>query len=379
MGTHADSAGRTVKAQESAWVQEPRDDQGASLVRAGSDEGWGTYGVGDTVKVRFAHGIAKPQVSRYLFTVLARGLRSAAVQGSPSFSTRFTSALVPNAQIRAVRFTGTGYETGGEFGADLRTEDRALDVALTTDRDRYQPGERVTVTVSTRTRDGQPTSASVFVRAVDEKLFAMGAASMDDPLGELYASTGSGLVATGWSHGSPLGDEGDGKGDDAAAATRPAAAGRTSATGWWPGSSPPGADGRATVSFDLSDDLTSWRVVGSAITTGLQAGVGHVHVPVGLPFFAEVVVAPEYLAVDRPAVRLRAYGSALRDGDPVRFTVTSGTVPLAAVTADATAFEAVEVELPAMPVGHAPPAGHGDDPGAHAGPQRHHHADASRW
>ena len=349
LGTHADAAGRTVTAQESAWSSEPRDDQGASLVRAGSDESWGTYGVGDTVKVRFAHGIANPEVSRYLFTVLARGLRSAAVQGSPSFSTRFTSALVPNAQIRAVRFTGTGYEIGGEFGADLRIEDRALDVTLTTDRDRYQPGERVTVTVSTRTATGRPTSASVFVRAVDEKLFAMGAASMDDPLGELYASTGSGLVATGWSHASPLGGRGRRQGrHDAAAA--PAA--REDFRDWLVARLvTTGADGRATVSFDLSDDLTSWRVVGSAITTGLQAGVGHVHVPVGLPFFAEVVVAPEYLAVDRPAVRLRAYGSALRAGDPVRFTVTSDTVPLAAVTADATAFEAVEVELPAMPVG----------------------------
>jgi hypothetical protein len=347
LGTHADPAGRTIKAQEFAWAREPRDDPGASLVRAGSDEGWGSYSVGDTVKVRFTHGIPNPEVSRYLFTVLARGLRSAAVQGSPTYSTRFTSALVPNAHIRAVRFTGTGYETGGEFGADLRVEDRALDVTLTADRDRYQPGDRVTVTVSTRSATGQPTSASVFVRAVDEKLFAMGAANMDDPLGELYQSTGSGLVATGWSHASPIGDDGDGKGD-----TTGGGGDREDFRDWLVARLvTTGADGRAIVTFDLSDDLTSWRVVGSAITTGSTAGVGHVHVPVGLPFFTEVVVAPEYLAVDRPAIRLRAYGSALRAGDPVRFTVTSGTVPLAAVTADSTAFEAVEVELPAMPVG----------------------------
>ena len=240
IGTHADPAGRTVQAQESAWTTESRDDQGARLVGAGTDEGWGTYGVGDTVKVRFAYGTSNPEVSRYLFAVLARGLRTVSVQGSPSFATRFTSSLVPNAQIRAVRFTGTGYEIGGTFGADLRVEDRSLDVSLTTDRDRYQPGERVTVTVITRNAIGRPTPASVFVRAVDEKLFAMGAANMDDPLGELYGSTGSGLVATGWSHGSPIGDEGDGKDTGGArVVTRPAAAARTSATGWWPSSSPP--------------------------------------------------------------------------------------------------------------------------------------------
>ncbi|MDQ1324094.1 MAG: hypothetical protein QG587_1430, partial [Chloroflexota bacterium] len=353
IGTHVDPAGRKIQAQESAWATESRDDQGARLIGAGADEGWGTYGVGDKVRIRFAHGTSNPEVSRYLFAVLARGLRAVSVQASPSFATRFTSSLVPNAQIRGVRFTGTGYESGGEFGAALRTEDRALDVALTTDRDRYQPGERATVTVTTRTPAGQPTPASVFVRAVDEKLFAMGIANVDDPLGELYGSTDSGLIVTGWSHGGPFVDEGGGKdtmgGGEGGDTT---GGGREDFRDWLVAKLvTTGADGRATVSFDLSDDLTSWRVVGSAITTGLQAGVGHVQVPVGLPFFAEVVVAPEYLAVDRPAIRLRAYGSALRAGDPVRFTVTSSTVPLAAVTADSTAFEPVEVELPAMPVG----------------------------
>ena len=193
---------------------------------------------------------------------------------------------------------------------------------MTAERDRYEPGDRVTVSVLTRTATGQPTSASVFVRAVDEKLFAMGAANMDDPLGELYASVDSGLIASGWSHGGPLGDEGGGKDTGVAAATT--GGGREDFRDWLVARLvTTGEDGRATVSFDLSDDLTSWRIVGSAITTGLQAGVGQVHVPVGLPFFAEVVVAPEYLAVDRPAVRLRAYGSALRAGDPVRFTMTS--------------------------------------------------------
>ena len=351
IGTHTDAAGRTVTMQGSAWTSEQRDDQGASLVRAGSVESWGTYGVGDTVKVRFANGITKPQVSRYLFAVLARGLRSAAVQGSPSFSARFTSGLIPNARIMGVRFTGTGYEVSGGFSADLRVEDRTLDVALTTDRDRYQPGDRVTVTVSTRSATGQPTSASVFVRAVDEKLFAMGAANVDDPLAELYQSTGSGLVATGWSHGSPLADDGDGK-DTGGGGGDTTGGGREDFRDWLVAKLvTTGSDGRATVSFDLSDDLTSWRVVASAITTGLKAGVGQVRVPVGLPFFAEVVVAPEYLAADRPAVRLRAYGSALGNGDQVRFTVTSDTVPLAAVSADAMAFEAVEVGLPTMPVG----------------------------
>ena len=369
IGTHADAAGRTVTTQESAWASEPRDDQGASLVRAGSDESWGTYGVGDTVRVRFANGITKPQVSRYLFTVLARGLRSAAVQGSPSFSTRFTSALVPNAHIRAVRFTGIGYEIGGEFGADLRVEDRALDVTLTADRDRYQPGDRVTVTVSTRSATGQPTSASVFVRAVDEKLFAMGAANMDDPLGELYESTGSGLVATGWSHASPIADDGDGKGD-----TTGGGGDREDFRDWLVAKLvTTGADGRAIVSFDLSDDLTSWRVVGSAITTGLTGGCRPRPCPGGAAVLRRGrrgAGVPGRRPARRPAPGLRV-SAARRGPGPVHGHVVHGAARCGDGRLDG--VRAGRGGAPGHAGRHASPAGHGDRPGAHAGPQRHHH------
>ncbi len=349
IATHGDDAGRVVTAGANARTAGWNDEweSGPSLVRPGTDESWGEYEVGDTVLARFTEGRNDAEVSRYLFTVMARGLRSAEVQRGATFRAPFTRALVPDATIRGVRFTGNGYVTAS-FGARLRLDRRALDVRLSTDAASYRPGERVTATIETRSRTGAPVAASVFVRAVDEKLFAMGAASADDPLPELYESTGSGQLATGWSHANPMDDGGDGKGDT----TGGGGDGREDFRDWLVAKLVhTGSDGRATLAFDLSDDLTSWRVVGSAVTADLRAGVGQVKVPVSLPFFVEVVVAPEYLAVDRPAIRVRAYGAALHEREPVRFTVSSGTVPLASITLDATAFEAVEVQLPSMPAG----------------------------
>ena len=64
--------------------------------------------------------------------------------------------------------------------------------------------------------------------------------------------------------------------------------------------------------------------------------------PVGLPFFVEPSLAPEYLIGDRPSVRLRAFGSDLHAGDAVTFTVASDSLGMAATTVSGRAFEPVD-------------------------------------
>ena len=111
------------------------------------------------------------------------------------------------------------------------------------------------------------------------------------------------------------------------------------------------AQGRARVSFKLSDDLTSWHVSADAMTSVPEAGSGFILVPVGLPFFVEATMAPEYLVTDQPIIRLRAYGSGLSEGDPVTFTVTSASLGLPKTTIRGTAFEDVAVPLPKLTLG----------------------------
>ena len=82
-----------------------------------------------------------------------------------------------------------------------------------------------------------------------------------------------------------------------------------------------GADGRGSVTFRLSADLTSWHVSASAIGAGLEAGTGSTLIPVGLPFFVDASIAPEYLLADRPAIQIRGFGTALDAADRVTFTV----------------------------------------------------------
>jgi uncharacterized protein YfaS (alpha-2-macroglobulin family) len=111
------------------------------------------------------------------------------------------------------------------------------------------------------------------------------------------------------------------------------------------------AAGRARISFKLADDLTSWHVSASATTSLPEAGAGSILIPVGLPFFVEATLAPEYLAGDRPTLRIRAYGSDLLPGDRVTYTVTSKSLGMPATIVRGSAFDDVEVPLPVLSTG----------------------------
>ena len=313
----------------------------------GPDGAWLQYGIGDEMRFTMLDGYGAYPTGKgdaYLFFTAQRGLRDVVVQGSPVFVGTFTAADAPNLTVQAVRFTGTTYYGGAGTTAMFERGERQLSVRLSVDAERYRPGGVATVTVRTTDGSGRPAPATVTLRAVDEKLFAIGGAEEEDPLGQLYEWVPDGLFASYASHPVPWPMYGGGMGDAGGGREefRDTAFYRQIETG---------PDGVGTVTFRLPDDLTSWHVSAAAVTAGLEAGVGSLLVPVGLPFFVEPTLAPEFLAGDRPILRLRAFGSDLRTGDPVTFTVVSTTLSMAATTVTGRAFEAVDVPLPPLTVG----------------------------
>lgn len=349
--TYRDSAGRRIQA--TTWVSGepwPSPDASPMLVSADGHDDDNAYAIGDTIRVRFQATATKTTAERYLFYTLQQGLRYATVGESPTFRTTFTADAVPNLDIEAVRFNGAGYdEVASSYSTYLDTNEREIKITLTPDRARYDPGATASVTVQTADRDGHPVAASVFVRAVDEKLYAIGAVEAIDPLGELYAALPDGVLGVAVSHRTPFWNRGDGWGDTTGGGDE---GGRSDFRDWLIAQRiQTGADGRATVSVPLSDDLTSWRFAATAVDTRLHAGEASIRLPVGLPFFVDTVVASEYLASDKVVIRVRSYGTALREGATVTFKVSSGTLPMATTTVTAEAFGSAYVTLPALSVG----------------------------
>ena len=356
--TTVDAAGRTerrtIGASRPAAVQ--RSTQPVFETVVGPRERELTYRIGEPIKLTMTDGVRPLPaggLNRYLYIASRQGLRSASVTTSPRFSRKFAAGDAPGVFIIGIRFTGHAYATKADAWATFDTRQRQIDVALTSDRAAYRPGEVATVAVRTTDEKGRPIRSTVTLRAVDEKLFAMGDVQIIDPLDDLYQKVESGILRLTATHQLPTGSDAEGEGgaaggggDDGGAAARDdfrdTLAFRQIETD---------ADGRATVSVRLSDDLTAWHVSASAVTSTLSAGEGQLLLSVGLPFFVEATIADEYLAVDRPIVRLRAFGSALHAGDTVVYSVSASSLGLAPTEVRGKAFTDVSLPLPALSVG----------------------------
>jgi alpha-2-macroglobulin len=280
---------------------------------------------------------------RYLFLVGEQGLVDATLQAGATYQRTFRQRDLPSYTARAVRFTATGYQATDPVLVRVEPASKTLGVTLRPQQARYAPGDLVTLDVRTVGPDGRPMAADVIVRAIDEKLFTIGDALDVDALGELLASQGSGFLQSFTSHPIPvLNDGGCGGAGGARGDFRDSATFQHVQTG---------ADGRATVSFRVPDDLTSWHVTATAVSGALDAGSANVLVPVGLPFFVDAIIAPAYLTGETPVAVVRAYGDATQAGDPVTIVVRSPDLGLAPVTVQGHVGEALRVALPSLPAG----------------------------
>lgn len=315
----------------------------------GSLAGETSYAVGDEVSWQMADGgqaFPSGGDDRYLYLVAQRGLRSTAVTTSSTFQHAFAAADAPGIFVIGVRFTGTTYAPKAATWANFDLDTRSIDVAITADRERYRPGEDVNLSVVTTNEAGQPVAATVILQGVDEKLYAIGGAETPRPLQSLYSRVDSGIVRLTATHQLPTQTGPEGEGGDTTGGGRSDFRDTLFFT-----ELTTGANGKASTTVRLSDDLTSWHVTGSAITASLEAGVGELRVPVGLPFFVEATVADAYLESDRPAILVRAFGESLQAGDPVEFTIASKALGLAPTTVSGTAFQALRFGLPPLEAG----------------------------
>ncbi len=349
--TTVDPAGRSARVTRDAWRPWPETEwTGPSLALVGSEESeWGAVVEdGEVYTVELRQG-SEPGptggADRYLFLLSQAGLQEAVVQRSPAHTYTFEPSHAPAVDIGAVRFTGSGYvPVPAGFRVSLDPETRRLAVELSTDRERYAPGDTVELAVRTTRGEGEGVPASVVLRAVDEKLYAMDLAVDRAPLESLYEPVWSGTIRTYATHLLPTGlAAGIGEGGDTAGGGREDF--RDSVLFEQVETD---AAGEALVRFDVSDDLTSWRVSATAVSDRVEAGESTTLVPVGLPFFVELVTAPEFVVGDDARLRVRAYGPGLAADEPVTFTVSAPTLGLEPTVVRGTAFKTAGIDLPPL-------------------------------
>lgn len=314
----------------------------------------GPYAIGDDVAMELRRGgasLGEGEQGRFLFFKAMNDIREYAIGDSARHDFEFDESHVPNTNVLGVWFDGKGYrEARYPVQAKLDQATRALSIAVSPEREDYEPGEEATLNVEVKDAEGRPAQAEVLLSAVDEAIFRMQGAMAFDNLGildGLYRTVSSGLLGTYASHQQPLGMQGaeGGGGGGGRDNFKDTALFERVTTG---------PDGKASVKMALPDNLTSWRVSALGVTDDLYAGSGGGAVPVGLPVFADVALNQSYVADDEPVLRLRAYGTALEEGEDVAFEVDAPTLLAAPLSAAGKAFTGVDLPLGELKLGEHP-------------------------
>ena len=231
---------------------------------------------------------------RHLFFEAQRGLRDGNVRASSRFITTFPAWGPPNSRRRGPVHRARAMSSAAELLRPVPRRRTARSPSTSAGQGPLRARRQGHARRQDPRRRRRPFAATVVLRAVDEKLFSIGAPRRTtrsrscmtrrrrDPRHVPLASHARGATR--------------------AAATRPAAEATTSSCDSVLFQAiDTGADGRGSVTFKVSDDLTSWRVSGLGHRRRSRGGRRARQVPVGLPFFVDASIAPEYLLADRPA------------------------------------------------------------------------------
>jgi hypothetical protein len=274
------------------------------------------YAVGDTATILFA----SPFTDAEAWVTLEReGLieqrRTRIASGTTTLSVPITEALAPNVFVSIVVARGRSAPPGPlddpgrptiRVGyAELRVtpERKRLAVRVAPLSSEHRPGDTAHVAIEVRDGAGTGQRSEVTLWAVDEGVLALTGYRTPDPLDLLYRPRGLGMrLASTLTTVTPQVPEGEkgkrapggGGGADAADILRS----RFQPTAFFLGSLVTNADGKGVASARLPDNLTTFRVMAVAVTTGDRYGSGQ-----------------SSLLVTRPLVARPALPRFLRDGD----------------------------------------------------------------
>ena len=263
-----------------------------------------------------------PIAGRILYSVVGQKTYSYNISESLNFNLDFLPEYSPNVLVLGAYFDGRHIFTVEPTTMAYHFQDSELIIEVTPDKDRYRPGEEVTLDLRITDRLGQGQAAHYLVSVADEAAFAVMDQSVQ-PLSSIYSTFyinydqyASYNQPYDFSSGAECGEGGGENTRRDFVDTLAFISGQAD------------QNGRATIHFKLADNLTSWRLTSIAFR---EKSYNAVNMPLvgkdisniscGLPFFINQVLNGRYLAEETIGLSLRGAGTAISSSDMVSYEV----------------------------------------------------------
>jgi len=175
------------------------------------DEWKKRFKIGDEIETIVSSGyeenaaiIQDNEETDYLFLELNHGLIDYSLSEKPEYKTKFTEKSLPGLIISGVSFDGEHYKTIYNDTAYLKLDEKELNIEITADKEYYEPGEYVTLTVQTKDSENNAVSAMVNLNLIDEAYYKAIYDYIRDPLESIYSDVSSGSLQKETTHESAI-------------------------------------------------------------------------------------------------------------------------------------------------------------------------------
>ncbi|MBX3120339.1 MAG: carboxypeptidase regulatory-like domain-containing protein [Fimbriimonadaceae bacterium] len=217
-----------------------------------------------------------------------------------------TQALTPNAYVSVCLIKDKSFRSRSRrIAVDLGA--KKLNVSIASDKSVYLPGEIASYTVTTKKTDGSPVPADVSLGVVDESIYALASDRTDIAAG--FFPTRYNNVDTSYSFPEVYLDGGD-KAPSSITVRRV-----FRDTAFWAPFVRTGADGTASVSFKLPDNLTSWRATAVGITANTEVGQATQNVRARRPLMVRLEAPSFWVQSDKQRLIAAVTNDSGRDAD----------------------------------------------------------------
>ena len=185
----------------------------------------------------------------------------------------------------------------------VQRDDRNLQVSVTSDKKEYRPGDTATYTVTTRNNKGRPVGAEVSLGVVDATIYAIQPDASPD-MEQFFYGDQAVRVQTDFSFAAQY------SGGGYQTVPSPPTPGSSNIrlrrqfadTAYWNPTVTTGADGTASVSFTIPDNLTTWRATARAVTGQTAVGSATQEVFATQPFIVRLALPRFYVEGDEAVV-----------------------------------------------------------------------------
>jgi len=385
IGKSRDSKGNVIKQETWMWAQGDGLDQQAENYRFPklkiiTDKK--TYNAGDTARVVINSDVTGPTV---LVTVEGTRIYDRYTvkldNKSTSLEIPIRSTYKPNFYISACYISKKRMENQ-TVSARVSINEESLDVSIEPSKNKLEAGEKISYLVKCRDNEGRPVRAQFSMGVVDEAIYAIAEDGTPKMIPFFYARRYN-AVSTAFSFPEIYLSDPDKAGmPEVRGEPRTRVRKRFEDTAFWSPNVETDDSGEASVTFDLPDNLTTWRTTVRAISSDTVCGEARNTVVVSQPLLVRLIT-PRFVVADdrtnisamvhnysgrgqRVEVSIEAPGLSIKgattrriqvnDGASTRvdWTATAGgvgDVEVKVVAKGVSASDAVEMLLPVNPRG----------------------------